>query len=248
MRKIAFWRTFGAALRATFTRRLLAVLEPRLIAAGLVLVLGDILGTLRLGLLLALAATWVAVLLAFTSFAVAWHRALLLGPEATAADRLRIGPREWRFVGYSLAIPLLVGVPVGIVASLGSFIAGAALAPAVVGPAIDAAAVLAGTVIAMRLALVLPAVAIDEPGASLVQAWQRSRGNAWRLAAGWLLCLAVFAPAVFLYVLLATSVAAGSLALELLLGLGLLALEFLEFAVAVAFLSLAYQQLRTPDA
>ncbi|MGO8921169.1 MAG: hypothetical protein ACLQJR_35230 [Stellaceae bacterium] len=257
MRKIAFWRTVGAALRVTFgdRSRLLHVLEPRLIVTLLALIAGEVLeALLHLNLLLVLAASWVVVLLAFASFAVAWHRAILMGMPQVAADGWRIGPREWRFLGYSLAIPLLVGLPLGIGASLATVVVMVAgrlaglsgLALALLEPSVRLAAVLLGAACAARLALVLPAVAIDEPGASLRQAWARGRGNALRLAGGSLLCLASFAPIVLLYLALLERIAADSLALQLVLALGLMALEFLDFAVAVAFLSLAYDQLRAP--
>lgn len=257
MRKIAFWPTIGAALRFTFgdRSRLLHVLEPRLIVTGLTLVAGEILGMLPgPSLVLVLAATWVVVLLAFASFAVAWHRSILLGAQRVALDGLRIGKREWRFLGYSLLLPLLVGLPLGIAASLATVVVLAAgrlaglagLALDLLEPAVRLAALVIGAVCAARLALILPAIAVDEPGASLRRAWERGRGNALRLAAGSLLCLAPFVPVAFLYLALVERIAADSLALQLVLALALMVLEFLEFAVAVAFLSLAYDQLRAP--
>ena len=44
-----------------------------------------------------------------------------------------------------------------------------------------------------RLMLVLPAVAADETGDRLTRAWERSRGNAWRLYLGSILCTLPFA-------------------------------------------------------
>ena len=131
-------------------------------------------------------------LLAFAavSGAVAWHRLLLLNEVPRFGGR-NIGTRSlWRYVGVALLICLIAALPLVIVlvpmALLGLLPAVGKAPPAEF--AIIALAYLAGVVLTMRLSLLLPARATGNATLSLKDAWQRSRGNTWRLLGGIIVC------------------------------------------------------------
>lgn len=199
----AFWRLVGAAYRLVLNdrRRLAATATPWLVAAAVPALLLQALSP-RSGLLgaaLALLGTLCA-LAGFLGFAYRWHRAVLAGETAAGAAALRIGPRERRFAGNALLVLLVVGA---------AFIGAAVLVFLPLTLAISAlhlrslagvsgwlfqsvAAIACGTVFG-RLALALPAAALDESGDMLEIAWQRSRGNSLGLFLGTVLSVLPFA-------------------------------------------------------
>ena len=94
-----------------------------------------------------------------------------------------------------------------------------------------------------RLALVLPAVASDETGPMLARAWARGRGNTLRLTFGPLIGYVSIGVVAVAYGELAFLVAGDDLTLLFLLQLPLVPVSFLQIAVPLAFLCLAYRQL-----
>ena len=253
MHKIAFWQTLVAAYRFTFgdLRHFCRVAEPAFIAIGLLVTVSLAVRLARPDAAVALAVVVAVVeMLAYVAFMVAWHRAVLLGEGAATPPPFRFARREWRFLGYSLAIPLLVGVPVGLAAGIVvaalevaakagalTFAAGAALETLVF-----IAALVAGVLGGGRLALALPAVALDRSGSVLRASWAASRRNAIRLASGPLLAILPFVPLVMALQLVRGAAGRG-IALQLACELALAALTLVELSVAVAFVSYAYRQL-----
>ncbi|HEX7968871.1 MAG TPA: hypothetical protein VF502_11685, partial [Stellaceae bacterium] len=107
----------------------------------------------------------------FAAFAVKWHRAVLVNETVSGSDALRIGRRELRFLGYAILILVIVG-GVLFVAGMLAFLPVAMLLGNARGGALAIAGfylsealiyVVLGAVVA-RLALALPAAALDEGG------------------------------------------------------------------------------------
>src|SRR5690242_8619444 len=121
MQKIAFWRSIGAAYAFVFTQpvRLLRTGGIWLAIFALYALWLALPGTTARPTSLADAlrhgAIGIAVLLFYlfglTSFAVAWHRAVLLDEDRPWLSALRFRRREWRFLGNGLLVALALGVP-----------------------------------------------------------------------------------------------------------------------------------------
>jgi hypothetical protein len=125
------------------------------------------------------------------SSAVAWHRLLLLDEQPAASNARNIGSRcFWRYVGVGLLIVLIAAVPVAGVlvpmALLNVLPAAGSAPPAEL--AIIALAYAVGMALMLRLSLLLPARATGNFTLSLKDAWQRTRGNLWRLFLGIAAC------------------------------------------------------------
>jgi hypothetical protein len=90
---------------------------------------------------------------------------------------------------------------------------------------------------------VLPAIAADETGPMLVRAWARGRGNTLRLTFGPLLGYVAIGIVAVAYGELVIFIAGDDLTLLFLLQLPLVPVSFLQVALPLAFLSLAYRQL-----
>lgn len=129
-----------------------------------------------------------ATFLCLTLFAVRWHQALLFTKPFTPPRRLIT--QAWaRFVAYSLLFYVVTAPPLFAAAASGidpdRIIGG--VDPATLGVAAAGLALVASLVTA-RLSLLFPAAAFGEPlgpGA----AWQRMRGNTWRIVAALFLAL-----------------------------------------------------------
>jgi hypothetical protein len=192
-----------------------------------------------------------------TAFAVAWHRTILKAEAPAIVPRFK--RREWRFLGYSVLVSLILfaaamgaGLAAGIVA--GAVAAAAGKAGAVVGAAAFVLVIVAGAYGA-RLALALPAVAVDEPGNPLGPAWERGKGNGTRLLFGTLVCLVpiVIVQAVLQWLLgtpawqreieAHASALPASATGGIVLGVLYVALSFAQVAVTVGFLSFSYRQI-----
>lgn len=186
-----------------------------------------------------LLATLAAVPIAAAAFVVACCRVVLLEEEPPLLITLRFGARERRCAIHLLGIAALPGVPLLLLAFLlgtgawwGSLAALAWLL-LIVAPALAASA---------RLAIALPAIAIDEPGELLPGVWRHSRRCGPRLLCGWLLCLVPWlVPSALLFAALdhgATAASAAPMAELLACPLG-----FLALAVSAAFFAYVFAQL-----
>jgi hypothetical protein len=130
----------------------------------------------------------------YTIFAVAWHRALLLGRKDGRPPLLPAWKsRHWVFLGYTLLVTLIFAIAAAvpaIVAAVGvnapSRGAGAGLSEgqsslfAILLVLVAVIATLLIMAAFMRLALVFPARAVDERF-GLRNAWRLGRGQGWRL-------------------------------------------------------------------
>jgi len=110
--------------------------------------------------------------IATAAFLVAWHRRVLLNAAIDARGPLKLGRREWRFVGYELVPAVLAAVVVAV--SL-------ALPMSSITVAVGAIAVL---VVSVRWFLFAPLAALDIPGNLLAHSWKLTRGNGVRLFGG----------------------------------------------------------------
>jgi hypothetical protein len=203
MTTLAFWRLLGAAYRFTWVerRRAAATALPWLVAAALpaLLLQGLAPRSGLTGAALALAGVLCAVA-GFLGFALRWQRHILAGESLAGRAALALGRRERRFAGHAVLVFIVVGgafLGVAVLLYLPLTLAFSALhARALLGASgwlfQGMAAVACGTVFG-RLALALPAVAVDEPGDMLEIAWQRSRGNVLGLFLGTIGSLLPFA-------------------------------------------------------
>ena len=186
--------------------------------------------------------------------AVAWHRHILLGEPLTR----RMAPLDARVARYFVltvllallvgAVPLLaflllgggapLGAPEGDVAPGGG---GGGLALLLL-PAIA----LACLYVALRLQLVFPATAIEDRGITLARSWGLTRGNGWRLFAGFLMATLPAALAAVLATLFLSwaADATGSIVLGALADLAAVANPWLQAPLIAAFLSFVFLFLR----
>lgn len=184
-------------------------------------------------------------LLAYTMFAVAWHRKWLVGPEGiTVWTALRWDHRKSRF------LIRLIGI--GAICTLSVFpmtlilgILGAGL-QAILPFAAVAISALAGLIFA-RLVLVLPAAAVDAP-MTFRESWARVTGNNWRVL---LICILPQLPISLLATMLLLLAAGvlnalglgGTLTGALALSLMTETVSYFGIAVGVTALSITYRHM-----
>ena len=185
-------------------------------------------------------------LLIYTAMAVAWHRVTLLGYNADSGlFRVGLGPRELRFLGYSLLIYPLVAVAVALTLLAGA--GGTALAILV-----GIAAYVVCIYLILRCSLVLPATAADHP-TSLKLSWQQTEGNAGQMFLIGLVIAAAFLVTLFVvsFVIgLVFGVVTGGLGTvgSIVLQLLLIPLQLLGTFVIISGLSYMYRYLTNhPD-
>lgn len=132
--------------------------------------------------------------------AVYWHRNILLHETEAPAVPLRFDAPVWRFIGYMLALALVVfavtfaGAMAAVALSGGSS-GGAATIGLVMIPL-----VLGAMTLMFRLALALPAAAVGDRKTGLRRSWALTRGNTPRLFAIQLLLFAAAVAAGLLFV------------------------------------------------
>jgi hypothetical protein len=125
------------------------------------------------------------------SSAVAWHRLLVLKEQPTLSSGRNIATRAfWRYIGVALLLALLAAIPPAIVLvpmAMLDLLPAAGSAPPV-EIAVIALAYMVSIALILRLSLLLPARATGNLALSLKGAWQRTRGNLWRLFFGIVAC------------------------------------------------------------
>src|SRR5262249_42884824 len=180
------------------------------------------------------------------AFAVAWHRATLIGEAPQGWMKARFGGRELRYAGMILLFMLLV---------FGLLLLGALLYLAVAGagragdlpwgmPALG----LISLFFASRFILVFPAIALGDRRLGLRQSWRLTRGHGAALFAR--LCRACLPLALLKYALLGAVYLltrgqgpVGQLLQLLLIAPLFLVLDFAGTAACVGFMSQAYRAL-----
>jgi hypothetical protein len=176
---VAILAAIGGYLQAVLLAEVAATAHPQVVASQPVhlLMLGQ-----ALNLLLTAAAV---------GSAVAWHRLLLLNEEPSLRSGLNIGTRHfWRYVGAGVLIALIAAIPPVVVLvpmALLDLLPAAGRAPPI-EIAVIVLAYLVSIVLMLRLSVLLPARAIGDVTLSLREAWQRTRGNLWRLFFGIVAC------------------------------------------------------------
>jgi hypothetical protein len=177
-------------------------------------------------------------------FAVAWHRATLIGEAPKGWLKARFGTRELRYMAMIVVFILL---------GFGLLLLGALLYLQVAGegragdlPWLIAAAGLIGFFFATRFILVLPAIALGHRQVGLRRSWQLTRGHGAALFAGFCaaclpLALLKYAVLGAVYVLTRGHGLAGQLLQGALLLPLFLALDFAGTAACVGFMSYAYR-------
>lgn len=267
---LAVLETAGAAYRALWTRRddmLRLVVVPVLVVFAFHLLLAWQFGIATPSqageptafdpwLYPALLLAWVPV----AQFSVNWLRVLLLGSAAVHGIGLHWGRRETRFLLYmilifvaSAAAFLAFAIPLGVIlAMVGGILGGAGggplgspMAPAwgtMIGITVAVPVVAIQIFVMFRLALALPATALDQARA-LHRAWTMARGSVLRLIAAYLLVivpvyLVVAALQMLLYLLAAVAPYASQLIVA--------ALGMIGIAAGSSVLAVAYQRLGGP--
>ena len=183
------------------------------------------------------------------AFAVAWHRATLLGEIPAGWIGGRLGRREVRYASWVLLLMLaaFIVIVLGVAASYA--------ATGDVASATQIAVVLALLVVvifvATRFVLLLPAVAVGDRDAGLRWSWRLTKGHSLGL---FLAFCSVSLPLLVLkyglIVALQFLVGVGRLGVDLSKGLALLPvyqiLDFANMAVSIAFMSFAYEVFKKP--
>lgn len=171
--------------------------------------------------------------------AVAWHRFILLGESPAGTYQINFGQREARFLMVSFFLVLLM-LPGFFIATLTAGLKDLGPSASLIGFA-GVLLAFVGIYFLIRLLLLLPAVAIDEP-INVRLILERTRGNFWRLAA---LCILSSLPLLVAYWLTAYAFVVANL--PLIVPLLLTSLISIFFAIVnVAILSIAYRELIGP--
>lgn len=175
---------------------------------------------------------------AYTAFAVAWHRRLLVGPEPTVGAAMRWGRRQWLYFRRLLLLLInLFALTVVLGILLSTFL------PA---PLVLSALLIGVALIYARAAMVFPAAATDRAmryGESI----SLTKGNGWRLFLPVVLvpvAVTFFGSIVVFEVSrLFGELVAASITARFLVTLAIQAINYIGFAVGISALSIAYQRL-----
>jgi hypothetical protein len=191
------------------------------------------------------AAADLAITIGAAAIAVAWHRHILLG-EPLAGRMAPLSPHVARYFVLTVLVALLVStVPLVVLMLVGG---GALLEGGEVGIGLllVPASALACLYLALRLQLVFPATAVGDKGMSFARSWDATRGNGWRLFAGFaLVTLPVAAAAIAVTLLLGwLADTTGSIVLGALADLTAVGNAWLQAPLIASFLSYAYTWFR----
>jgi hypothetical protein len=139
----------------------------------------------------------VVMLFAGFSIAVAWHRHLLLNEAPDFSASNVVTRNLWRYIGMGIAICLIAGLPALIIivpVLLWAMPHTTDVNAAPAGPILFLSALVVFIVYfvafaaTLRFSLLLPARAIGDLSLTFKEAWNRTRGNTWRIFWGIVVC------------------------------------------------------------
>lgn len=248
MYKLPVWQTIADSYRFTFGNIGLLIkisLVWLIVSYAIGFVIGIVIGLtgspgIWLNLFLVKIMPALVWLIAISAIAVAWHRACLLEERATGLFAAPLRKRVWKFfivsiVFSGLAYLLFILASIVILQFGGSNWLSGLLMVVVF---------LLIVLLFVRLNLLFPAIAIESVGVTLERSWHLTKGNAWRLILGNIVCLV---PVSFVAgVIVDWSGAlteAGRWVLASAIAFAGQALTFLAVAILAAFLSFTYKKL-----
>ncbi len=197
----------------------------------------------------------------YVMFAVAWHRRCLRSEEQTTIlSALKWDRRKTLFLARFFVILLIMiaaSLPPALVVAIAGGGASMGLAAGGVGGTstgpllvefIKAVAIVLVLLVQTRLALWLPAAALDHK-MTLMEAWVIGRRNSWRLVAIFLLSAAPIMLAAILVGSALSAVAgisglAGTITFRFIVTLVMLLVYYIVIAASVSALSISYRELR----
>jgi hypothetical protein len=238
MQKIAVWPLVGQSYRFLL-EHLGLFLRIGWFWFALTLVLGSILGRLVSGGPARYAAQLCDIPLVI-AFAVAWHRATLIGEVPRGWVGGHLGARELRYAGW-LVLLMLASFSVMVLGAAATYLAGATEGMTQI--AILLLLIVGLLFVASRFILLFPAVALGDGNAGLVWSWRLTRGHAFALFFG---IAAVSLPLLLVKsgILLAAEIFLPAMAGDVAEVAWLLPLErmldFANMAISIAFMSYAY--------
>jgi hypothetical protein len=135
------------------------------------------------------------LLFAGVSIAVAWHRLMIQGERpGLSASNIATG-NLWRYIGIALVFMLITILPLLLIAVPVLYLIPSSQAAGTAPPSGFGALILATVLLSMfaaaavlRLSLLLPARAVGNISLTFKQAWNRTRGNTWRMIWGIFFC------------------------------------------------------------
>lgn len=131
----------------------------------------------------------VLLLLAGVSIAVAWHRRIILNEPPGFSGSNVTTKNLWRYIVVAIGLFLIMFLPMATIMIPAFYLLG----PTQAGPPppgfvpiilLTFAAYAVGIAVSFRLTLLLPARAVGNTTLTFKQAWNRCRGNVWRLIWG----------------------------------------------------------------
>lgn len=175
-----------------------------------------------------------AQIVPMASIAVNWHRFILRNEPATSANGLRLDAPVMRYLGIAAGFTAIMVLP----SIIQMFFIGNPSGLAIAVVIISGLAVIGVAILLLRLSMMLPGVAVENPNAQLSNVMAATRGHTLRLLGGYLL---IVLPAILLSIL--TLIAAmvfgtnGAVAMQ-----GVSVLVYLVLtAVVLTFMSIAYR-------
>jgi len=134
--------------------------------------------------------TLLLVLLVNSSFAVHWHRYILLDEVPGMFDTFRFDGKVWRYFGNSLLIMLALIVP-SLVISIPFILIAAMTAPQLAAFGSVIGVLIVVSIGFLRLGLKLPSIALGVIDFRFTDAWRASAGNSFRIAAIFLITISI---------------------------------------------------------
>jgi hypothetical protein len=141
---------------------------------------------------------YLVVMLGTVSIAVAWHRRILLDEQPGLSGSNIASTALWHYIGTGIVLGLifillmlLIFVPIALIfgasaqSSTGDRPSGSVIAYIVL---IAFALYITALSIVLRLSVLLPARAVGDSTLTFRQAWNRTRGNTWRMFWGLIAC------------------------------------------------------------
>jgi hypothetical protein len=134
--------------------------------------------------------TLLLVLLVNSSFAVYWHRYILLDEVPGMFDTFRLDAKVWRYFGNTLLIMLALIVP-SIMLSLPFIVIASLMAPQLAALASFIGVLIVVSIGFLRLGIKLPSIALGVVDFRFTDAWRASAGNSFRIAAIFLVTISL---------------------------------------------------------